>query len=62
MSYERDINVYKRWLKEIVDALEKHGDKLDDDYLLNLTDDLASTIEALLDTTQMMIDELYDNK
>ena len=50
MSYERDIIIYKRWLKELTDDLEKYGRELDDDYILNIDDDLCSTIEALLDT------------
>lgn len=62
MSYERDIIIYKRWLKELTDDLEKYGRELDDDYILNIDDDLCGTIEALLDTVQMLIDELYDNK
>lgn len=62
MSYERDVIIYKRWLKQLTDDLEKYGRELDDDYILNIDDDLCSTIEALLETVQMMIDELYDNK
>ena len=39
MSYERDIIIYKRWLKELTDDLEKYGRELDDDYILNITID-----------------------